>query len=461
MNHSDIAALMKGVVPVIREYIVASVGPLIERLDAMEARVANIPVPKDVDEDAIVSRSMSAFNPKAEAIRVELEQVKSAMAGIAPDIARIALIEEKIGQAPEVGGNDLAAVKTDIESLRKAIADIPEPAELPDIPALIEAKFATIRVPEDGKPVDPADVDLMVAKHVAEAVAALPPAAKGADADPEMIKAMVIAEVAKIPPAEPGKSIDPEIVKAMVDEAVAGAGYRPTPEEIRGFVADIEKDIAAKDAALIADEVQKAVAAIEKPKDGESVTAEQLRPMVDELVSKAVSVIPVPKDGVSLAGMLIDRNGELVATLSNGETKSLGPVVGKDADMAELSRQIVEQVKAIPKPVDGIDGVGFDDLEFKFDGERTAIFKFVKGDRVREEKITLPVMIYRGVFRESEEGYKQGDVCSYGGHVWHCDTDTKDKPDGTERCWTMAMRKARDGKDAVVKSVEPPKPVKI
>jgi hypothetical protein len=36
------------------------------------------------------------------------------------------------------------------------------------------------------------------------------------------------------------------------------------------------------------------------------------------------------KDGVGLAGALIDRDGSLVVTLTNGEVKSLGSVVGKD-----------------------------------------------------------------------------------------------------------------------------------
>ena len=107
--------------------------------------------------------------------------------------------------------------------------------------------------------------------------------------------------------------------------------------------------------------------------------------------------------------------------------------------------QEVRDLARIPGPP-GKDGVGFDDLKFFHDGERKITFRFEQGERVLEKTFTFPVMIYRGVFREGE-GYEQGDVCTWGGHAWHCDTTTKDKPDGKDRCWTMMIRKPRDGKD--------------
>lgn len=273
------------------------------------------------------------------------------------------------------------------------------------------------------------------------------PGLNGKDADPNVIAEMVAAEVAKIPPAEPGKSVDPAEVKAMVSAAVAAL-----PLAKDGKDADPEAV-----AALVRQEAERVLAGWERPKDGNSVTVEELAPMVSEAVQKAVGAIPMPKDGApGLDGKhgagasdgFIDRDGNLIQTYTDGTVRNVGRVVGRDGEKGEPGK-------------DGVDGFGFEDFEEHVDeDERTIVRRYTKGERAKEFRHTFPVMIYRGVFREGEL-YRRGDTCSYGGHIWHCDTDTKDKPDGAERCWTMAMRKARDGKDGVVKEAKPAAPVKV
>ena len=49
---------------------------------------------------------------------------------------------------------------------------------------------------------------------------------------------------------------------------------------------------------------------------------------------------------------------------------------------------------------DGKDGFGFDDLAVDYDGERTFVFRFAQGERVKDFPFRVPVMIYRGAFRE-------------------------------------------------------------
>ena len=95
------------------------------------------------------------------------------------------------------------------------------------------------------------------------------------------------------------------------------------------------------------------------------LAGDELATLVNLEVTEAVSQIPAPKDGdpgdkgepgkdgVGLAGALIDRDGNLVVTLANGEAKNLGQVVGKDGDPGK----------------DGTDGIGFESLEVSFDGE--------------------------------------------------------------------------------------------
>jgi integrin beta 3 len=138
-----------------------------------------------------------------------------------------------------------------------------------------------------------------------------------------------------------------------------------------------------------------------------------------------------------IAGALIDRGGNLVLTLTDDTTRELGAVVGKDGDKGEPGR-------------DGADGVGFDDVEVIHDGARGFTFRFAKSDRVKEFPFTVPVMIYRGVFKEGET-YQRGDTCTWGGSLWHCDADTADKPDGQQKHWTLAAKRGRDGKDGVLK----------
>lgn len=58
----------------------------------------------------------------------------------------------------------------------------------------------------------------------------------------------------------------------------------------------------------------------------------------------------------------------------------------------------------------------------------------------------LPVMIYRGVFREGDE-FTPGDTVTWGGSLWHCNETTKDKPNDGTKAWTLAAKKGRDGRD--------------
>lgn len=178
-------------------------------------------------------------------------------------------------------------------------------------------------------------------------------------------------------------------------------------------------------------------------RDGQSVEASEVERMVGEAVERAVAALPVARDGkdgadgVGVAGALIDREGELVLTLSNGEVRSLGAVVGRDG-------------------VDGKDGAngvrgeaGFSlddfDTEMAEDG-RTVRFKFVRGDTTEIHELAFPAMIYRGVFRDGVT-YERGDTVTWAGSLWHCDGETGEKPGDQSKAWTLAAKRGRDGKD--------------
>lgn len=133
-------------------------------------------------------------------------------------------------------------------------------------------------------------------------------------------------------------------------------------------------------------------------------------------------------DGRGVKELLIDREGHLIATMDDGATKDLGPVNGKDGEPGK----------------DGKDGFNLDDFDCEPIDERTIKMTFVRGEVAHSYELQFPVVVYRGVFKDGDD-YERGDMVTWGGSLWHCDTPTKEKP-GTES-WTLAAKKGRDGKD--------------
>jgi hypothetical protein len=171
------------------------------------------------------------------------------------------------------------------------------------------------------------------------------------------------------------------------------------------------------------------------------------------MVAEAVGRMPRP---VSVAATLINREGNLVATLTDGTTQNLGAVVGKDVDPAEVQRMITEAVAAIPKPRDGF---GYDDMtEELADDGRTIIRRYARGADVKEFRHSMAVVLDRGVWREGE--YQKGDGVTWAGSFWIAQETTNQKPEGGKG-WRLAVKRGRDGKDAVVRSDEPHKPVRL
>jgi hypothetical protein len=97
--------------------------------------------------------------------------------------------------------------------------------------------------------------------------------------------------------------------------------------------------------------------------------------------------------------------------------------------------------------VNGADGLGFDDIVFEHDGERTITAKGVRGDRMKAlGTFVVPVDIYRGVFIEGKT-YERGDGVTWGGSEWHCHETTTSKPGEGSKAWTLKVKRGRDGKD--------------
>jgi hypothetical protein len=291
----------------------------------------------------------------------------------------------------------------------------------------LEKRFNELPAPREGKDADLGEVRQIIAEEVTGLKAAI-----------EAIKLPTLPDI-------------PAIVTKEVQKAVAAI---PAPQD--------GKSVTAEDVApLIAFEIEKCISKLPKPndgepgKDGKSIDPAEVQRMVSETVEKAASAIPVPKDGadgkdgkdgVGLAGAIIDRAGELVLTLTNGETKSLGPVVGKDGAPGEKGLD----------GKDGRDGFGFEDLDLAETNEGIAL-RFMRSDHVKEFR--LPVVLDRGVYKEGQT-YRPGDGVTWGGSFWICQHETTDKPD-SGKGFRLAVKKGRDGRDGVMNEAKANEPVRV
>lgn len=285
-----------------------------------------------------------------------------------------------------------------------------------------------------------------VAKAVAEYMAEHPVkhGLDGKDIDPNEVAAMVRTAVAAIPAPKDGADAPTlqEVVRALIDTddlapvlslhaAHAVAEYmteHPVKNGIDGADADPE---------VIRSMVRDAVAQIPVPKNGAdapAVTDDQIAAQV----AKHLQAHP-PKDGengIGLAGALIDRAGELVVTLSNGEQRSLGPVVGKD----------------------GRDGLNAEDFTGEYIAERG--FVIHAPGKNGPVEFVLPYYVHRDFWTEGKR-IKAGESVTHDGALWIAKRDTVAKPClEAKEDWVLAARKGRDGKDGK-NGIDRTAPVKV
>lgn len=113
----------------------------------------------------------------------------------------------------------------------------------------------------------------------------------------------------------------------------------------------------AKALVSVADRVtaiEQKVATWPTPKDGASVTVDDVRPLIEEEVAKATAAIRIPEDGKSVSAddVLPTLRQELQAAV-----EAIPPAVdGKSVTLEDVRPLIEEAVKAIPAPKAGENG---------------------------------------------------------------------------------------------------------
>jgi hypothetical protein len=259
----------------------------------------------------------------------------------------------------------------------------------------------------------PIDLSSTVDRAVAEAVAALPVAKDGKDAEPVDVGAVIKSVLEQIPTPAAGKDgadgkngadCDMDAVHRRLDEAVKAL---PVPKD-------------GKDGA--------------KGADGE-----------DGINGERGLDGAKGADGLGLAGAMIDRDGALQVTFTNGEVKNLGPVVGKDGAHG----------------ADGKDGLSLDafDMEYLPESHEIAIKASAAG-RTKELRYPAGGIRPAGYWREGTKAHA-GEAWVHDGSLWIATKTTPTKP-ATGDDWIIAARKGRDGERGA-KGIDgsPPAPIKL
>jgi len=183
---------------------------------------------------------------------------------------------------------------------------------------------------------------------------------------------------------------------------------------------------------------------------------EPVTPDLEEIAKQAAALIPAPKDAEPLDQTEVVK--EVLAQIRQPEdgksvtVEDIQPLFDKAfgswaLDFERRAQDLFQKaVDKIPKPKDGLDGFGFDDLDVVFDGERAFTLKFSHGEQVKEFPFTLPIVIDRGVFKEGES-YAKGDGVTFGGSFFISQQDNPVGKPGECDGYRLAVKRGRDGKN--------------
>lgn len=285
----------------------------------------------------------------------------------------------------------------------------------------------------------------------------------------------------------------------MLDE-IAKDIARTVQESVSLGLKSLENKIEARLKALEAREIPEAI----KGDKGDSVTIDDIAPMVNQALEEAIKSIAAPKDGEDGTSVTIDDVKPLVEQSVNDAVKSLpAPKDGKDADpvnMEDIQKMIDEAVSKavseihIPKPRDGEDGRDAVDIEIlpsideeksytrgtyashngglwrsyqkthgmrgwecivngvhkhevEYDGERKAVIKSILSDgREIAHDVKIPALIGKGVWREGS--YEKGDSVQLSGTTWLCVEDTQERPGEGSKAWIVSAKRGGTGESA-------------
>ena len=231
---------------------------------------------------------------------------------------------------------------------------------------------------------------------------------------------------------------------------------RALGEEFAAVITDLQRTFEEKMAAQAQQSEEKLAslsAVLQK-----HVTLDEVRSVLQAMVDDAVGAIPVPRDGRDYDPDVLQK------AVLDAVSALPAPQDGRDGTALEILPAIDDQ-KSFPRGTYAthqgglwrayekthgmrgweclVDGVA--DIDVSMTGERlfSVVVRQSSGQRT-EKTFSLPVMLYRGVFRAGET-YHPGDTVTWGGSLWHCNSMTGDKPgEAHSSGWTLAAKRGRD-----------------
>lgn len=225
-----------------------------------------------------------------------------------PDIG--ALVAEQVERREEDIAKRAAAMVpvTEVPNVASAAEAAAEAAVQRQLPEIARQASAWVLVPELP------DVGALVDNAVAAAFSTVPMPRNGRDADPEIIAAMV---------------------RAHVDEAIDAMPPPPTQEEQRSQIESVVMELVAL-----------ALGELPEPKNGESVTVDDFKPVIESEIARQLTENPVPLDDVAVSRIVAMRfDAELASRLPEIARQAATFVEGPQvpdvaaAVAAELSRR--------------------------------------------------------------------------------------------------------------------------
>lgn len=190
------------------------------------------------------------------------------------------------GAAPAIEGLLARTISPLVDRIAKLERDLAAARRMDGVRSAVSSAVDAL-LPMEVRDVVNGALPAMVASAVREAVSTLPEPAPRKDADPEVVRQLIADAVAALTPAEPGKDVDLELMRQAIAEEVARI---PAPEPGK----DADPDEVER---LVVETVERTLAGWEKPRDGASVTLEDVAPVIERAVSEAVAALPPPEPG--------------------------------------------------------------------------------------------------------------------------------------------------------------------
>jgi len=211
----------------------------------------------------------------------------------------------------------------------------------------------------------------------------------------------------------------------------------PVLPDIAQMVKDAVAEIPVPDSPVLPDiesMVQRAVSAIKVPQP-------EPLPDIAQMVKDAVAEMPKPDDGEPGENGKDALQLEILPLINPEKAYARGTYAIHQGGLWR-SYQKTTGMKGWECLVDGIS-----DIDITQRDERNFTVTAIKSSGEKTEKtFSVPVMIYRDIFKDGEK-YFPGDSVTWGGSVWYCNEATGDKPgeDGSKG-WKLAVKRGRDAR---------------